>query len=261
MDWIIFSKNRSYQLDALLKSAYLNAQIKPEQIKILYKYDKEFQSSFEILKKEHNNICFYEETNFKQQLIDILKSSSNIISFGTDDALFTRKINVDSVNEMLKFNNILSYSCRLGLNINYCYPLKSIQKIPNGQIINNTFIFDWTQSTMDWNYPFSVDGHFFKKDFIIKFLENLKFYNPNSLESMMSINSHIFKNINFLSCDLTSSYFNNPINVVQHEFKNRHGNISADFLNEMYLSGNRFNVEKISNFFNQSPHEEVDYLK
>lgn len=257
MTWIVFSRNRTYQLDATLCSLVNNGSISQQDVIVLHRYDDSYKKDFSYLKTLHHNVNFIEESSFKDQLIDIMSKSDEIISFATDDALVTRKIDMNAIRSVLTYENVLTYSSRLGVNINYCYPMKSNQAVPNGQIVNQTFFYDWRQSQLDWAYPMSVDGHFFRKDFILSIIKNLNFKNPNTLESEMANTAFLHQRMNVVACPLVSCYFNSPVNVVQNEFKNRHGNIEASTLNRKFSDGERYDVKKISNFLNQSPHEEV----
>lgn len=258
MNLIVFSKNRAYQLDAFLRSAIENAKLKSEQISVLYKYDSEFIESLNILKIEHKNVKFIEENDFHQQTLDLLKNSDNFVSFATDDALFTREVNQQNIFAALSLDEVVCYSLRLGFNLNFCYPLNKDQKIPNGQIVESNFYFNWKLSDSDWGYPMSVDGHFFRKEFLLNYLPNLPFKTPNTLELCMTHIPKLTHTNDFMASGIFSHYFNVPINVVQKDFNNRHGNISVNDLNQAYMNGLRYDVKKIYQFMNNSAHQEID---
>jgi hypothetical protein len=59
-------------------------------------------------------------------------------------------------------------------------------------------------------------------------------------------------------CFNKSVIFNNPINKVQTWNDNYHGSISADFINNKYLSNQIIDLSTFMNIENISCHQEVD---
>lgn len=256
MTWIVFSKDRTYQLDAMLSSLKENGRVSATDVFVLHKYENQNEKNLQKLLSLHKDVNFIKEENFKKQTIELVDGAKDHVAFATDDALVTREIDMVAVQKSLSHNSVLTYSCRMGLNIDYCYPLRKSQSIPNGNIIENTFYFNWKVSELDWNYPLSVDGHFFRKHFLKNLLNQIEFRNPNTLESAMAnMARYVMQDV--MCCAPLSRYFNVPHNVVQQEFKNRHGEITADALNEKFANTERVDVNKFHNFLNQSPHQEV----
>jgi len=260
MKWLVFSRNRAFQLDCFLRSARENAKIELSDVSILYKYDPEFFESLEILKLEYPKCRFIDEINFREQTIEWVEKATDTLSFATDDALFTREVNTTFASDILLQNpRILTFSLRLGLNLDWCYPMNRLQIIPNGQLISQTFVWDSRSADGDWGYPLSVDGHVYRKQEILEIFKRTFFTNPNTLEAnIQSLKPHLHS---AACCFLRSSYFNSPLNVVQSVYTNRAGQVTVNELDKAYRSGKRFDTNLVKNFHNLSAHQEVDLLE
>jgi hypothetical protein len=261
MKWLVFSRNRTFQLDCFLRSAKQNAQINMKNVSVLYRYDFDFSESLEVLKLEYPDCTFINETNFREQTIEWVEKSTDTISFATDDALFTREVKSDFATEILRHNSeIFTVSLRLGMNLEWCYPTNQYQHIPNGNVSNSQlFVWDASQAQCDWGYPLSVDGHIYRKHEILKILKRTSFTNPNTLEANIQAMKPFIQHTS--CCFLKSSYFNSPLNMVQSVFNNRSGQVSIEELEKVYRSGKRIDSSLIKNFHNLSAHQEVNLLE
>jgi len=259
MKWLVFSKDRAYQLDAFLNTAKNNAKIQLENISVLYHYTDYHKSDIEKLKQEYPAVNFIEEKNFKNDVMNWLENiDDQIISFATDDAIFTREVHSETIKELLLANqHVITFSLRMGLHLERCYPTNSAQKVPNGKIQSGVFIWSCKDAEGDWSYPLSVDGHVFRKDFVINMLKQIDFRNPNTLESNWQMILPYIP-LQIVCCGIKSSYFNVPLNKVQNIYNNRSGNVTVEFLMNEYRSGKRFNSKIALNFLNESAHQELD---
>ena len=260
MKWLVFSKNRAYQLDAFLNTAKYNAKIEPADISVLYKYDSIYENQLNDLISSHKQVNFIKEEKFREQVIDWCRNTEDLVSFATDDALFTRDLQEKKISEVMKHDEVLTFSLRMGLHLDFCYPINSKQKIPNGNIQNEMFFWQWPGCDGDWSYPLSVDGHVFRKEDAVEILKNIDFNNPNVLEANMQQFCHIVSN-RIIACHVNSRYFNSPVNIVQTFFDNRHGNVTSQEFARFYDEGYRFDAKDVLNFFNKSAHEEFNILK
>jgi hypothetical protein len=214
MKWLIFSKNRTYQLDAFLRTARDNAKILLSNVTVLYKYDELHNKQLLSLIKEYKEVKFIEEFDFRKQVIDWCQNSHGLISFATDDALFTREINENVISSVMnQVTHVLTFSLRMGLHLNHCYPSNSHQNLPNGEINSGVFFWSWIQGDGDWGYPLSVDGHVFRNEEISSMLNLIDFNNPNTLEANLQILKNKFYS-HIIACHPVSCYFNSPLNVV-----------------------------------------------
>lgn len=259
MKWLVFSKNRPYQLDAFIRTANENGGIDPQDITILHKYDLEYAEDLKTVMIEHPACEFLQEHDFRSQTIEWCKSVNGLLSFATDDAVFTRKIDENKIKNVLAANpGITSFSLRMGLHLDYCYPLSSSQRVPDGQIFDGVFVWDFTKAEHDWGYPLSVDGHVFRSNDALQMLHAIPFKSPNTLEA----NLQVLKGqiLPVMCCFLKSCYMNVPINVVQGEYQNRCGTVSAEEMHKKYETGHRFDTKSSLNFLNASVHQEIDLL-
>lgn len=260
IDSIIFSKNRPLQLHCLLSSLRSNSNLK--QIKVLHKYDQDFLESLELVKQLHADVVFEEEENFENQVKTFLRESNNkFCVFFVDDIVVKDPVDFTIACSVLENNpDILCFSLRLGLNLNYCYPMSQIQTIPNGIVNSQLFAWSWRGSNFDWGYPFSVDGHVFRRSELESWSSHLKFSNPNQFEAVLQQIPEIFAIPNGMACHVTSKIFNNPVNRVQEEFKNRNeSSVSATEFKDIFLSGKEIDFTKFRGFMNNGAHTPVEF--
>jgi hypothetical protein len=260
MKWLVFSKDRPYQLDAFLRTARDNAGISLSDVSVLYRYTGDFEYDIEVVKSENPNVNFISQSDFRSNVISwIDKADADVLSFATDDALFTRHVPTSLIRDILVANkNITTFSLRMGLHLEHCYPTNSPQRIPDGQIQNGVFIWSAESADGDWGYPLSVDGHVFRRDFVKSMFEAFDFSNPNSLESNWQLLRHA---VSPITCCLPKScYFNVPLNRVQIEYVNRCGTIDNIELLNTYRSSMRFVSTDIRDFINISAHQEVKII-
>lgn len=256
MKWLVFSRNRPLQLDAFLRSAKENAGIDEKDVSVLHRYDAEYSESLEILKSEHPSCEFIEESRFREQTVEWIERAPDVISFATDDAMFTREVKSDFVREILLQNpSILTVSLRLGLHLNWCYPTNQQQIVPNGQVVSQLFVWETSSADGDWGYPLSVDGHVYRKKEILELLKLIPFNNPNELEANLQSLKKVVQST--ACCFLNSSYFNIPLNRVQETYKNRCGTVNASELMRSYISGKRISSDKVRGLLNTSAHQEI----
>jgi|688.fasta_scaffold01481_23 hypothetical protein len=260
IDVIVFSKNRPLQLYALLESmlSFTDAG-QVAQVSVIYSYDDEYSSALDEVKKKFEGITFIKQTNFKRDVATALFASTNdFCTFLVDDIVFKNTISLGNIVELLKNNpGLLTYSMRMGLHLNFCYPTDKIQPIPDGSIISQTFVWNWTNAQGDWSYPLSLDGHVFKKSDVMTWTSKINFNNPNQLEDFMQhaktqgLSQHC-------ACHVFSSIVNMPINRVQNEYANRCGEVDPSKLLEVWSSGKKIDIGHTFKIINESAHYPVN---
>lgn len=261
---VVFSKDRAMQLYAFLTSFY--EKITPLiTTHVLYHASGQgHQQSYDDLQRLNRSfpICFHKQTNnksFRTDLISLLNDfhESKIIFF-VDDIVVTEKIDL---NDLLRFDSDKFVpSLRMGMNIkkNYITQQLPFPEFQNGLNVNSDkIVWCWREGMLDWGYPLSVDGHIFLRKEILAMLNCLWFAAPNTLEDAIQIFKPLF--INRLGIAYTKSKIMNiPINKVQEENKNSHGNIHQDLLLEKWQDGFAINLEDIYGYINSSVHEEIN---
>lgn len=250
---IIFSKNRSLQLDLLIRSIkkYVK-EYSSFSFKVLYLATSEvFEKGYEKLKIMYPDFIFIKETNFRNDLLGNIDTTKYLM-FLTDDDVFKEEFTIES-DEFTLFQedkNITTLSLRLGRNITFCYS-ENIETPPP-----QSMTFLWKKLKGDWGYPASVDGNIFRTSELFPLIINMIFNNPNTFEASLSNLSCVFKD--YMICFESSKLFNIPANRVQETFQNRSSNISIDVLNDYFLKDYKIHMEDIHNYKNKSCHEEFD---
>lgn len=259
-DVLIFSKDRACQLDLLLTSMQKLAT-GLGTITALYKASEEcFNQAYQTCKSSHGNVNFLEEKDFHLQVVEWLQDPdrSLTVMFLVDDDVFKLNFDFGVIPGILQQNPQIScYSSKLGLHLGYCYPLNLPQKVPNGQVINEFFVWNWRESEHDWQYIFSVDGHVFRTSEISSWVSCLSFHNPNSFEAAMQNIQNHFVIPPYAICRIKSQLINIPMNRVQDTYANRCGNVSHVELNEQYAAGRRLQHQPYEGMLNFACHEDV----
>ncbi len=287
---IIFSKNRPLQLDLCLKS--LNGFDADYKATVIYSCDPDYAEAYETLKKEHPSIGFWMQSKslFKDVYTRVVTADNDYVCFLTDDCLFYRRSPLlcnMTLDAIFEHDLVGCYSLRLGENITHRgttkysryggEPIKDVlRKSPNLTIFTNKrgmICYDRTQHLWGgyWNYPFSVDGHIFRKKHVVDWMEELCYLEPvkkwrqtpNELEGALQRFLADFPP--FVACDAESCLFNSPNNRVQNSHENDNGSqhsLTSKDLLELFNKGKRINILKLQI---PSPvsmaHIEIDLMK
>lgn len=259
MNVIVFSKDRAMQLELFIRS--FNKYVRDFNkytIKVLYTYSNDlFKSGYEkLINMNYSNVQFIKETNFKNDLIQLIDKEIKYTVFFVDDIIFKNPFdfNDEQMDVFKKHGDILCLSLRLHPNLTYCYTMRVGMNKPNFLHHN---IFYWKGENADFGYPMSLDGHIFRTKDILPYIVNLNYINPNSLESVMAINP---LNIPKMICYDKSIIVNNPCNKVQTNNYNHYGNINQEYLNNKFLDNYIIDMINIDGINNISCHQEIEIL-
>jgi hypothetical protein len=227
MNVIIFSKDRAAQLDLLLRSM-------PDfdEVYVIWTAsDNKFAAGYDLL-DFRGAMSVRQSQDFNDDVVWYADSPNEYTMFLTDDDVFLRDFDAN----LRLTPEIACLSLRLNPEMDYCYTLNRPQKAPKMQ--NN--VWDWRNADADYGYPMSLDGHIFRTEDILPLLEKLDYHDPNTLEGQLA--RHPI-NRPCMMCFDKSVIVNNPINRVQSTVPNRHGTITAEWLNEQFLAGRRIKLE------------------
>jgi len=256
---IVFSKDRAAQLELFIRSMkFYFKEFYEYKINILYTYSSDkFKEGYEKLFSIYNdsNISYIKETqDFKRHVIMLLDLENPYTVFFVDDIVFKNHFTLKSKQfKLFTLNDeILTLSLRLHPYLTYCYAARIRMVSPN---FDSNLLFKWQGSQGDYNYPMSLDGHFFRTKEIVAITKVLTFNNPNSYESMLA--SYPL-NRSKMICFEESIIVNNPINKVQNWNNNVHGNVSAEFLNDKFLEDYVIDLEDFKGLKNKSCHQEIE---
>lgn len=263
IDLIIFSKNRAFQLQALLSSLRENCDIFAN-ISIIYKAtDKSFQAGYEKLMSFNVSldVDFVEEYDLRQNvLVSIKKYPNKFLCFLTDDQICYRNITevykgtAETLLESFSDEKIC-HSLRLGANC------RNFPEEPKREPLKkDLFVFQWHNQSKSFAYPLSVDGHIFKKDYILSLIQQVGFDNPNKLEAWLQY----FKVTapKYMSCFEKSLFVGVPINKVSDTSSCSFGEkypLSVRCLNDLFLQGKTLDRDKMD--FNNviDIHQEIKF--
>lgn len=259
IDALIFSRNRPLQLHGLLSSLKRFTNLKPDSLSVLHRYDPSFKDGLDVLKTIHKDVKFLEEEDFESQVKSYLKSGQDLCTFFVDDMIVKDEVDFNIPRNIMMGNpEILTVSLRLGTHLTHCYPTSTSQSVPNGNVNSQFFVWKWRGAHYDWGYPFSVDGHIFRRSEIEGWSSHLRFKNPNQFESSLQEIPHIFRLPEIACCYLNSRIFNVPMNRVQHEFKNKNEESSVDDLYKLWMDGKEIDVTVLKGFMNVAAHHPID---
>jgi len=262
LDLIIFSRNRAFQLYALLESIGERFDSKEIDVKVVYRYDHNHRPALQEVISVFPGCEFIDETestSFKECILDTLDNDHGLLAFLTDDIIFKENVNVNEIDAILANNlQVLTFSLRLGLHIRYCYALDKEQPVPSGNIYApNIFVWEWRTAQMDWGYPFSVDGHVFRKDQVRGWINNLDFHSPNSFEEAMQECRHSDVPP-MVVCNVLSRLVNIPTNRVQSTHDNRCGDVGVDYLLSKWKDGMCLDLSKYDRILNKGVHDDLE---
>jgi len=259
---LIFSKDRACQLELLLRSMAKHFDgIEKYRINVLFIYtNDEFKEGYQELTTKYIpknlNVDFHYERiyGFKAGVLRLIDPGNAYTMFAVDDNVFKAHFSLDS-KEFERFasdDKIACLSPRMYPGINYCYTARLDSPAPT---FDEPGVWRWAGYKGDWSYPMSIDTHVFRTKDIMPHLLNLDYKNPNTLEGHMA---NRCLSATKMICFQEAKVMNLPINKVQTANGNHCGNISAEFLNQQFLSGKTIYLLEIEETMNTAPHQEVD---
>ncbi len=264
---MIFSKDRAMQLDALLRSFYLNCKDKEFiDLKVIYKTSNLFHKShYERLQATYDSVKFILESDFKKDLLSNLDGFEYVL-FMVDDNIFIKEFSVSEImNSLLFEKEAIGFSLRLGENIKFHYPSNSAQVQPELKSLNDKMLkVNWTNASGYFGYPLEVSSSVYRIKDLFGLLNDLDYQNPNTLESELARNRDRFiSDKRYLLCYDKSIAFCNPANIVQDVFKeNRKGNskeYSPYNLGRLFDEGFVIDIHKYRDFLPEACHKEIGY--
>jgi hypothetical protein len=259
---IIFSMNRACQLEAFLRSMYVMfSEVRDVKTTVLYRTTtKEFEDGYSLVQQNFKNINYYRETSIKDDLRYLVGlNNKKYVVFFCDDDIWKHpfSLNFKEVEEFSVNDNIATLSLRMSPFISKCHPMGNLDT-PPAKFIGQLHTWDWTTPGLkgDWNYPLSVDGHVFRSELILNYIETTGFSNVTEFEGYIANKPP--KHLPLMLCCDDSPIFNIPMNRASLVSQNINMNITKEYLNERFLSGDRIDTESYAGFRNISPHQEVE---
>ena len=183
MSIVIFSKDRPFQLSECLRSLikYEVNGCKSQDVYVLVKLTETERERYERVEKSFPSVRFVKEgESFEKDLQGILKECSNAktIMFTVDDAFFYRNFSLSECANLLeRRKDVYSVHLKLSSRIDYCHPAQKNVKIPTLHKDSTFMIFDRSEGSMDWNYPWDLAGSVYRTwSKLSLYLENISGY-------------------------------------------------------------------------------------
>jgi hypothetical protein len=195
---LFFSKNRALQLEAAIRT-FTGAclDLHGVEIRVVYKATTERHLlQYAALAESWPGIYFHPETSFREDLAYAVRGASHLL-FLVDDNLFVKPFSLDKILKV--FDNhpeALGFSFRLGKNIVYHYPTRTIQQQPVfHDVYDGICLSNWTISKDYFAYPLEISSSLYRNRDIAPLLASGRYSNPNTLEAMLHGACGLFKKI------------------------------------------------------------------
>lgn len=249
---IVFSRNRPYQLTACLGSAVQVGKFELESIAVMHRYDEKYSLGLHTVVEEFPRVKFIREVVWDQCLRKTLELCGKTMAFATDDSVFTRECPWNLGESILGAQEeVLAFSHRYGLHLDYCNVQKKPVCCPDGAIRKGVFYWRWTNAGQMWDFLGSVDAHQFRTSDITQWVGGSR--SPNTLEDCLHRNDKSMRPI--AACMPVSCYLTIPANRVQEDHLNETFGDSVDEYYRRFLRGDRPRFEYLRSVINHSTHQ------
>ena len=270
---VVFSKDRACQLNLLLESINKNGSNLFNVTVIDRASSPSFEDGYNILIKNHTDIHWVKQesppSDFRNIALDTIKNSGEFICFFVDDNIIYRDIGstTESIRELFEYfeqdtHPLLCLSLRLGANtkIQNEYSGKLCPLPEEVMVVNEKYIiWDWTrlQPHTNFAYPFSVDGHIYKTEQVLRML-TYDFDTPNGLEGSGEFDVDLPP---FMACFDESVVVNSPVNIVGSSANSagkKYG-MELEEVIDLFLSGHAIDLDSMDFSDVRGCHQEIQY--
>lgn len=250
---IIFSKDRACQLDLLLRGVLQNGRGMFVPTVLYTASMPEFQRGYDLLMRRCGlEVMFLREKDFCSDVVGIAEQNwTDFLVCFTDDGILYRRLPV-SEEEILHqlADDTICFSLRIGKNtmLERYWEGKEVEDFKYSEFAD---FIKWNQKdysgSTHFGYPFSLDGHVFRREEILGYLKQLgHFSGPNDLEgALATFRKEARPNMVALK---ESVLVVNPVNRVQDVCKNVNGwffGATPQELNERYLAGEIIDFDRM----------------
>ena len=254
---IVFSKDRACQLHALLESFF--EQVTGEvPLHVLFTATSErHRRAYDEVREKFSAkpVHWIVEKNFRADLLATLATvATPRVFFLVDDIVITRPVDFARLAPFAPGQRVVSL--RLGEHITRHHQEPMPPPPLQASRVDGEFVeWDWDAGPLSWAYPLSVDGHFFGADEMRVMAGHVEFSAPNSFEKALQLFRPVFARRRGV-CFRQSRLVNLPINMVQTERVNLHGDVQPEFLLEQWEAGKKIDLTNLRGWTNQALHQE-----
>jgi hypothetical protein len=243
---LAFSRDRAFQLDALLSSVAKHLEL--TDVTVLYRAtDPKDRKQYETVREEHPEATLVPEQVFDIQVKRLLSRGEKHVLFLTDDTLFFRPVNLRlATRHLMVYPEVLGMSLRLGNNTTYCYPAARDQHPPYAVTIDGWLQYRWQDAEGDFAYPFDLSASMYRTADVLRYWPETAPQNPNELENGLHQNRRQVSK-QWFACLQRSAAVSTPWNQVAVGFEdNRTSNradLSVEALRSAFENGRRLHLE------------------
>jgi len=263
-DLVIYSFDRPMQLYAFLESAQQYMAGIDEVVVIYRASSVAYDASYSIVKQTFPSVIYLQQSekpllDFKPLTVQaVFDSPSRYVIFAVDDIIVKDYICCSDDIQTLEQHNAYGFYYRLGSHLSYCYTMNASQAVPPlKQVTEGIYAWQFKQGQHDWGYPNTVDMTLYRKKDIESFFKNGNYNTPNTLEGRWSGQAGTIMHRTGL-CYATSKMVNLPLNRVQHDYPNRHMEVSAQELETRFEQGLKIDIKPLFCVANISAHMEYE---
>jgi hypothetical protein len=262
VDLVIFSFDRPMQLFGALESIqhYISGY---QTLTVLYRVsDERFDAAYNLVKAVFPQVRYIKQSenprkDFKPLLVRaIFDTPAEYIVFGVDDMIIKDFVDLNFCRQMIEKTGAYGFYLRFGRHIQQSYTFQKPQAVPPSVVLNNgVFAWDFRKAESDWGFPNNLDMTLYRKSDIKKWLTELNYKHPNSLQFNWA--QHPPANTIGLYFE-HSKMVNLPLNIV-HPSDCPHMNfMTAEELLVKFNQGFKIDIDPLFQVDNPSPH--YDYI-
>lgn len=263
-DLVIYSFDRPMQLYAFLESAerYMSGI---EEVVVIYRSSCDrYKASYELVKHRFPAVVYLSQgdkplLDFKPLTIQaVFDTPSAYVVFAVDDIIVKDYICCSDDIQALEQHNAYGFYYRLGTHLSYCYTMNVPQAVPPlTSVAPGIYAWQFCNGHCDWGYPNTVDMTLYRKKDIESFFKHGNYNSPNTLEGRWAGQTGpIMRRIGL--CYESSKMVNLPLNRVQHDYPNRHMELSAQDLQTLFEQGLKIDIAPLVRVANISAHMEYN---
>lgn len=189
---VAFSKSRPWQLSEFLRTLHkFCLDIDLCDIYVIVKTESPYEESYNKLIAQYPFINWVRETDFENQLLDLIGAiKTPYLSFGCDDLLFISSFLLQKAIDTLESDPLVySYHYRLDSGITFCHSANQpVKQPPFKYSPNSVATFNYRDGNTEFAYPFELTSSVYRtediRDLFRRIFENhLPVNSPNHVES------------------------------------------------------------------------------
>lgn len=247
IDVLIYSKDRTSQLDLLIRSLKKNFE-NLGHIYVLNDYSNlRFKEAFDII-ADQDGVTFIPQIRdtFASVIRDTVTNciSTEFILPLCDDDFMLRKTDL---SDIVQYYDDDTCGINLRYHENMCINYLTQEHYHAPVFLDHKYLrWNWTDPAivgLNWAYPYQAGSEVYKSSQFKHMLDTTEFVLPNTMEG--AICSYPWGK-NYLMAFRESRIINISVNKVQTENSNRGGwdvNYTVEDLNEKFLSGQRIDID------------------